>query len=132
MTLISDDIIDNLKRVAVHSDVTHQHAAGILIGKKLINPYCNKFSKRLSIDRSFEKSTHAEINSIYSYLTLISPRNRNNVPINILVIRVKNNILRNSRPCNICILKMKKIGINKVYYSNNNGIIVYEYITDMH
>lgn len=94
MVIISDEIIDKLKRIAIHSDVTHQHAEGILIGKKLINLYCNKFSKRLSMENSFEKSTHAEINTLYSYLTLISPRNRKQLPINIVVIRVKNNILR--------------------------------------
>jgi deoxycytidylate deaminase len=39
--------------------------------------------------------------------------------------------LKNSRPCNHCIDKLIKVGIYKVYYSNENGIIVSEIVEDM-
>jgi hypothetical protein len=44
---------------------------------------------------------------------------------------IKNNRLKNSRPCNHCIDKLIKVGIYKVYYSNENGIIVSEIVEDM-
>jgi hypothetical protein len=37
----------------------------------------------------------------------------------------------NSRPCNNCINKMNKIGIRKVYYSTQDGNIVYEFVKEM-
>lgn len=45
--------------------------------------------------------------------------------INILVIRITiSGELVNSMPCNMCLKMMKKVGINKVYYSTGTGQII--------
>ena len=50
----------------------------------------------------------------------------------ILIIRISNSCkLKNSRPCDDCITKLKLRGIRKVYYSNEFGSIVCEYLTEM-
>ena len=52
--------------------------------------------------------------------------------MDILVIRInKNFALKNSRPCNQCIDKLIKFGIRKVFYSNEDGIIVSEFVERM-
>jgi deoxycytidylate deaminase len=51
----------------------------------------------------------------------------------ILVIRIKRDTgeLVNSKPCYDCINTMKKCGIKKVYYSNSNGEIVMERVSQI-
>jgi len=52
--------------------------------------------------------------------------------MDIIVIRINKKLqLRNSRPCKDCIDELKQIGIRKVYYSNDNGDIVYEFVENM-
>jgi deoxycytidylate deaminase len=52
--------------------------------------------------------------------------------LNILVIRVNSkNELVNSKPCENCIYYLRLYGIKNVYYSNENGEIVKEKITDI-
>ena len=55
--------------------------------------------------------------------------NIKNKKFNILVIRVnKNGDLCNSKPCMNCIKHMKKLGINKIYYSTDDNDIMCEKI----
>jgi len=53
----------------------------------------------------------------------------------IIVIRKSNSDLINhyleSRPCNECVKMMKKIGIKKIHYSNENGKMITEKVKDM-
>jgi hypothetical protein len=51
----------------------------------------------------------------------------------ILVIRIKRDTgeLVNSKPCFDCINTMKKCGIRKVYYSDTNGEIVMERVSQI-
>ena len=52
--------------------------------------------------------------------------------MDILVIRVNKNLtLKNSRPCSQCIDKLSKLGIRKVFYSNEEGDIVWEFVEQM-
>jgi deoxycytidylate deaminase len=37
----------------------------------------------------------------------------------------------NSRPCNDCILKMRQLGIRKVFYSNENSEIICQNVNEM-
>ncbi len=55
-----------------------------------------------------------------------------NKNINIIVVRViHGNKLCNSRPCYNCLNMMKAVGINKIYYTTDNGDIICERIKDM-
>lgn len=52
--------------------------------------------------------------------------------LDIWVIRVtKTGELKNSYPCNECLKFMKSYGIDRVYYSDDNGEIVCEKLNDM-
>ena len=69
---------------------------------------------------------HAEIN-IFLNLPKKSVKG-----LDILVIRItKDMALKNSRPCNLCIAKLNELGIRKVFYSNDNGLIVSEIVENM-
>ena len=91
----------------------------------------NKFLKVKSfkIDKEnsiYYKTIHAEINAICQIPKLMAKGK------DILVIRISKNLeLKNSRPCNHCIEKLTKIGIRKVHYSNDQGIIISEFVSDM-
>lgn len=65
-------------------------------------------------------------------ISLDIKRKLNNIQL--LVIRIggngKNNFI-NSKPCKHCINYMKTLGIRKVYYSDDNGDIIYEKISNM-
>ena len=51
---------------------------------------------------------------------------------NILVIRVDNDgNLRHSKPCCMCVYFMKMFGVYRVYYSNEDGDICYQKVSEM-
>jgi deoxycytidylate deaminase len=52
--------------------------------------------------------------------------------VSLLVIRSKGDTFNSSKPCKHCIDYIKRIGIKKIYYSNDEGQIVYEKIGDLH
>lgn len=111
--------LDYLIKKAGNSIIYNQHAAGILQNKKIINYGINKYVN------SSKRTIHAEI----SAFTNLSKKCLKG--LDIIVIRIKNNRLKNSRPCNHCIDKLIKVGIYKVYYSNENGMIVSEIVEEM-
>ncbi len=51
--------------------------------------------------------------------------------IDICVIRVSGNGLNMSKPCNDCLSKMKLVGINRIYYSEDKYYITEEKIKEM-
>lgn len=45
----------------------------------------------------------------------------------VMVVRLNHeDDLKNSKPCKHCILKMWRLGVKKVFYSNEDGLIVRE------
>jgi len=123
-----ENILNKLKKNALNSSLYYKHSACIFKNDKILTIGNNKYFKNLLIANQMIKlSIHAEIDAL-------SKHNYKNVKgLDILIIRVgdKSNTLKNSRPCNACIEKLKKKGIRKVYYSNDKGNIVYEFIENM-
>lgn len=116
--------IDNLKRIAITSNVNHKHAAALLYNKTDIVTYAiNKYIKK----GIYFKTIHAEINLLHKI------KNTKFSGLDIIVIRVNENSnkLLNSRPCNNCIDILKSKGIRKVHYSTSDGNIVIEYVQNM-
>lgn len=126
---IKDCILDNLKQIAMKSDVSNKHSAALIKNNVIYKYAFNKFVKKEIInDDIYHLTIHAEINAIYSYY------NKRNVKgFDIIVIRINKfgTELKNSRPCNHCINKLIKLGICKVYYSNEKGDIVWEFLNNM-
>lgn len=61
-------------------------------------------------------------------------KNKNNDKYHVLVIRIdRNGNLKNSKPCSECIQFMKTFGgIRNVYYTDSNGDLICEKLTDMY
>lgn len=123
-----DEQIQALKKLASKSAVSHKHAACLLNGNgKIVTFGINKYIMvKTNSSRSVRISIHAEhdclSNCHFKYCK----------GLDILVIRIgtSDNLL-NSRPCDLCIQKMKEKGIRKVFYSNCNGEIKCEIVEDM-
>ncbi len=58
-------------------------------------------------------------------------KNNKNSKIDVLVIRSVANGIGSSRPCKHCLSVMKKLNVNRVYYSIDGNEIVYEKVRDM-
>ncbi len=112
---INYNIIDFLIKKTEYSDIFYRHSSAIIYSNKILSYGVNKVKNGISI--------HAEMDAILNSKFDIQGHD-------IIVIRYSNN-MKNSRPCNNCIKNMKKKGIRKVYYSNDTGEIVYEYIEEM-
>lgn len=116
-----------LKKIAIESIVYYKHAAALISGDTILSSGANKFIKEVKInDQTYYRTMHAEI-TVFQRLPKKKVRG-----MDILVIRINKNLaLRNSRPCAQCIDKLCKLGIRKVYYSNEDGQIVWEFVEQM-
>jgi deoxycytidylate deaminase len=120
-----------LKKLAINSNLQQKHAAALIRKKSIISIGMNIFSNKINIvvnkeKQIYYKTVHAEMN-IFKKLQKKSYKG-----FDIFVIRIdKHANLKNSRPCSCCIEKLDKIGIRKVYYSNENGDIVSEFVKNM-
>ena len=126
-----ENSIEILKNKAQCSQISYKHAAALIYKENIYSTGFNKFLKVKSFQINKEKSIyyktiHAEINAICQIPKHLAKGK------DILVIRINKNLdLKNSRPCNHCIEKLLKIGIRKVHYSNEFGIIISEFLSDM-
>ena len=123
-----EEPIKVLKKLAHNSIVRYKHAAGLMSGNIMYSAAINKFSRQVKTKENdvYYKTIHAELN-VFEKLSKKKIKG-----MDILVIRINNNFaLRNSRPCNQCIEKLRKIGIRKVFYSTDDGTIVSEFIEHM-
>ena len=125
-------ILYSLKKVALNSTVNFKHAAGLIHKDILWQTGLNKFMKKITIKQNkgtqtYYRTVHAEIDVMLKF-----HHKRQLKGMDIIVIRVnKNNLLKNSKPCYDCICKLRQMGIRKVYYSDKNGRIVYEYASNI-
>jgi deoxycytidylate deaminase len=53
------------------------------------------------------------------------------IKTDILVFRDTSTGIKNSKPCSECINTMKNMGIRRVYYSTDDGILVYEKVSEI-
>jgi deoxycytidylate deaminase len=125
-----DEHIDVLRKIANHSNlINNKHGACLLKGNKMHSIGYNKYIRTDVInDQTVRFTIHAEIDA------LCKIDNKYTKGMDILIIRIgnaKTQKLRNSRPCNACIDKLIQRGIRKVYYSNQDGNIVFEFLHDM-
>lgn len=104
----------------------HKHAACLMTGGKVIGVGVNKYFNIKVNQTSMITSVHAEMDVLAGTSAKLSKG------MDILIIRIgKSMMLRNSRPCNACIDKLRQRGIRKAYYSNAEGQIVYEFVNTM-
>jgi deoxycytidylate deaminase len=121
------DILGELIKMANNSDISYKHSAGLIYNEQVYVMGVNKFVPfKKYKGMQLYRTIHAEM-SIFEKIPKRLVRG-----MDIIVIRInRSSKLRNSRPCQDCIDEMKRIGIRKVYYSDDNGEIVYEFVDDM-
>ena len=131
--MFDQSILDDLIKTALKSTVNNKHSAVLIKNDVIYKSAYNKFIKEITIRKNNNTyihylTIHAEVNAICSHYD-----KKNVKGMDLLVIRVDKfgEKLKNSRPCNNCILKLKKLGIRKVYYSNQKGDIVFEFVNNM-
>lgn len=79
------------------------------------------FLKNKIFSISINSGYHAEINSLRKYFNVKNTKSKRKY-FNILVIRVKENKLQNSKPCLHCINNIKQYDFCKyIFYSTGNG-----------
>jgi deoxycytidylate deaminase len=123
-----DDVIEKLIIKAQTSNLNNKHSACLIKNKYVYSFGVNKCVKEVKIGSHTGFLTiHAEVDAICN-LNKKSPLEG----LDIIIIRInKSNVLRNSRPCNACIEKLRKKGIRRAYYSDENGAIICEEINEM-
>lgn len=121
------NIVAMLEKMAQNSDLVQKHAACLLKGDKIFAFGLNKyFNVKMPENKKIQLTVHAEIDAIAGINSKLVKGS------DVLVIRIGKTVrLKNSRPCNACIEKLQEKGIRKVYYSNAEGNIVYEYVENM-
>lgn len=122
--LMKKNILEILKKNAMSSNVHQRHSAIIFKGSKIlsigVNKYvCDKFTVHAEIDALMLANFNKNISSVSDF--------------DIIVIRlnIKGDSFIYSKPCGCCIEKLKRGGVNNIYYSDSNGEIVCENIKDI-
>lgn len=111
-------IVQLLLQIIQKSDVRIKHAAAIIKGRKILICGINYINNTITIDGNGYSTFHAEANAIYK----LSGKMRHRLKgADMVVLRAENEIIKNSRPCSVCLENMQKVGINRVYYSNSFG-----------
>lgn len=134
-------VIETLKKKALYSNLQYKHSAGLIHKYRIISSGFNKYipisskgNNNIISKTDLKTSIHAEIDAILQ--TDTKSKSKFIRGLDIIIIRIKelsngDIVLKNSRPCNSCIDKMRTYGIRKVYYSNDKGDIVYEFLEEM-
>lgn len=125
---MNNDTLNKLKILTKKNvQIKSMHGSALISNGKLVSLGTNKIIKSFIVNgKRFVRTIHAELDVFSTFPKKLSKN------MDIIVIRVNNqNILKNSRPCNQCIEKLLLCGIRKVYYSNEYGNIVSEFVKDM-
>lgn len=116
--------------LAKKSNVTHKHGAAIICGNAVFS--CG-YNRHVTSNLSKASTIHAEMDALYHIPKSLKSRLH---LVDILIIRVKYTkqgecVLRYSKPCSHCLNCLAHKGLRRVYYSNQEGIICSEELSDV-
>jgi deoxycytidylate deaminase len=119
-------VMNTAKEEALKSAHKFKVGAVIFKGKQILSSghnYGQRSAKKLHPRyQKWRYSIHAEIDSILS-------AKRDLKSSSILVVRLNNKgDLVLSKPCNFCTMYLEHVGVKNLYYSNNDGDIIWERI----
>ena len=119
--IMNEDILNLAKKAAIYSDLKQQHASILIADDMVISGY-NHFC--------FGKTTiavHAEEDAINNFITLCRKKYFDDAYIRrrlrravLITVRVKNDIIKCSAPCQNCIEIIKSYGIRQIIYSDSD------------
>ena len=129
--MFDESIMNDLIKTAMKSTVNNKHSAMLIKNDTIYKSEYNKFIKEITIRKN--NNTYIHHLTVHAEIHACHYNKKNAKGMDIIVIRIDKmgTKLKNSRPCNNCIRKLRKLGIRKVFYSNENGNIVSEYVNDM-
>ncbi|NBP13828.1 hypothetical protein EBU95_05425 [bacterium] len=117
------ELIDMLVETARQSPLQFRHSACVLHGRRVFSFGYNRYYE--TIGSTTRNSVHAEVSAMANSKDSVKGKD-------IFVIRIgAKDDLRNSRPCEACVAKLKSKGIRRVFYSNEQGGLSYEYVCAM-
>jgi len=127
-----DAICSTLLNHASLSKIRCKHSACLAIGSKIISLGIN--NKRTKWNNEIFCCSHSEIQCIYNWINcrLKGSKNKSRIrkvkkklkKMTLYVIRKSGepeHIFSNSKPCKLCLSKIKLMNIKKIIYSNDNG-----------
>jgi deoxycytidylate deaminase len=120
-------VLNLLYKSCDKADMKFRLSAGIIIGKHLVPKSISCNSDRTLIHGEIFHSKHAEHGAI---LYLKNKKIRNNIKLIVIRIDSYGNLV-NSTPCENCINRIKKAGIKKIIYVNENNILVEKKVEDI-
>ena len=116
---MNEELVLLAKKAAIYSDLKQQHASILIVDDMIITGY-NHFSNSKSTI-----TVHAEEDAINNFITLCRKKYFDDAYIRrrlrralLITVRVKNNIIKCSAPCNNCIEIIKSYGIRQIIYSD--------------
>lgn len=105
------------------------HVAFLLSGKKVLSIGLNDYYHQ-SLNGKRISSLHAEINCLRKYFKKHIKIKRDKYKLLVVNVNSIGN-LKNSSPCHYCAQELLRMGFTKVYYSNDDGVIVKKKITEL-
>jgi deoxycytidylate deaminase len=126
--------LQNSKKIIENNGIKHLHYSVATRKGKVVSPVrYNQFKTYVFGDLC--GSIHAEMSTCEYLYNQFEQKGVNKYKkfknINIIVIRVAKSGIKNSKPCKDCILKMKNLNINKVYYSDDSGDLICEKLSNI-
>ena len=111
---------------ATESQLAKRHGCVLTKGVKVVAESCNVVNRSVLCGRSMT-SLHAEMMALsmaYRNKGKRQQRKNRNRHVDLYVIRIdRNGNLVASKPCADCVKALQKTGINRVYYSQEDGAI---------
>ena len=118
-------LINDLILLAKESEVSNRHSAALVSNNTVYNYGVNSYTTKKINNRKIICCKHAEISVFHG----IKQKDLKKISrmLDLVVIRIsKNGSLCNSMPCKNCIETLRKIGIKRIFYSDDNGNILVE------
>jgi tRNA(Arg) A34 adenosine deaminase TadA len=119
--IMNEELVSLAKKAAIYSDLKQQHASILIADDMIITGY-NHFS--------IGKNTitvHAEEDAINNFIALCRKKYLDDAYIRrrlhralLITVRVKNDIIKCSAPCQNCIEIIKSYGIRQIIYSDSD------------
>ena len=118
---MNEELVTLAKKAAIYSELKQQHASILIADDMIITGYNHFCGGKATI------TVHAEEDAINNFITLCRKKYFDDAYIRrrlrralLITVRVKNNIIKCSAPCQNCIEMIKSYGIRQIIYSDSD------------
>jgi cytidine deaminase len=118
---MNEELVSLAKKAAIYSDLKQQHASILITDDMIITGYNHFYGVKNVI------TVHAEEDAINNFIALCRQKYFDDAYIRrrlrralLITVRVKNDIIKCSAPCQNCIEIIKSYGIRQIIYSDSD------------